>query len=856
MYTRSIVPILAFYFLVCLKGSLVDEECRCYGEIHQGASCVCEFKSTEQGNSFQHFLDGHGILSDLTLHWHSTPVPHINDGSLAKLPNLYRLTLIGAGQHQFTNKTFAGLHQLSSLQIRSSDIPLWSTWIWPLGSLETLYLNENRIPTWSLKDFCALQQLQHLGTNRCLVFSNTGIDSTNKTLDRPPQHACLPKLIHLYLSFTNISLLNLTDIKDNSSLRWITAESANISEVTGIDARMIMNLELLDLRNNRLSAFTIQDVQDCHASNLLRLYLQNNQLTNISPGLFNCTQNLVSVDLSGNKLTTNPFQDASWDGFRSLGVINLASNSISSFTVKSLQNCNSSHVSILDLQNNQLQNISLGSSGCMSHLKSLDLSGNKLSGNPFEIDGFDDLRELKELYLNNNSLSSFTFKSIEKCNYSMLSDLFLQNNQIRSFSHGLFKCMKQLKNFDISHNQLQSNHLDHADLNNLKNLRKLNMSHNRLSSFTILDVKHCDWSMLLELYLQNNQLTNISQGLFNCTRNITHLDLSENDLTTDVLMKAHLNTLRKLKYLYLSGNNIKLLQAGLTGRLKELEVFSCKKCGMTSITKNSLIGAEKLRLLVLSENSLSVVDSHMVSSMTSLRRLDLSGNNLTSFAIKCNGLRELVLQRNQLEFIPDFNRSCNKLVLLNLNENRITYYDLHKFAGLYDLTHILVAFNNIRQVPTYQFQQVIPLEYIDLSHNALQEIENTHHSTQLNINATYVDLSYNLLEHISLRKWLRSGKHINLSRNRLTVIRGGDIHLTSLESLDLSFNLISTIHKDAFVLPSLRTVNLTFNKLRYLNEEALAVSTAADPRLMIYLQGNFLHCDCHNYLLNIANSHQ
>ena len=379
-----------------------------------------------------------------------------------------------------------------------------------------------------------------------------------------------------------------------------------------------------------------------------------------------------------------------------------------------------------------------GTCKCTKHLEILDLSRNRLSMDTLEKAGLDESRELKELYLGNNLLSSFR---ISTCDGLLLSKLKLENNQLRNISQGFFRCTKQLEHLDLTGNGLSTESLLEAGLDEFRNLKELYLGNNTLSSFPI---RNCNGSNISILSLENNQLSNISQGLFRCTKHLTFLDLSANNLSAKILTDAGLNNLRKLKTLNLSSNNISSLNTGMIDEIMSLVTFSCQDCDLVHLEKDSLPKTTNLINLTLSHNNLQFISNDTFLHLTNLKTLDLNYNKLTVF--ETNGglpsLQNLFLQQNYLQRQPNFTAKHLNLQVLNLNVNRIDNFQSTLVEGLVYLRELRMAHNIITNLQYYSIGTRIGLKLVDFSHNLISY-------AGLDIYLYAIDrlnLSYNLLK--------------------------------------------------------------------------------------------------------------
>ncbi|MGB1205702.1 MAG: leucine-rich repeat domain-containing protein [Chitinophagales bacterium] len=195
----------------------------------------------------------------------------------------------------------------------------------------------------------------------------------------------------------------------------------------------------------------------------------------------------------------------------------------------------------LDLHHNQISNISCLAK--LSNLSSLDLSDNQIS----DISCLAKLSNLSSLFLRDNQISDISFLA----KLENLSTLDLHSNQISDIS-----CLAKLENLstlDLSFNQIS----DISCLAKLENLSSLYLRSNQISDISCL----AKLENLSSLYLRSNQISNIS--CLAKLENLNTLDLDYNKIS-DISL-AFLNSLPKLKYLYLYQNPIKNVDKTIFG---------------------------------------------------------------------------------------------------------------------------------------------------------------------------------------------------------------------------------------------------------------------------------------------------
>ena len=496
-------------------------------------------------------------------------------------------------------------------------------------------------------------------------------------------------------------------------------------------------------------------------------------------------------------------------------------------------------------------------------LRSLTLPGNFITQFPSE--HFCGLQNLTTLVMFTNSFTKTEALGIE-CNDTTPSEaqchpclpnvtvLDLSYNNFTVFDVKFGKDLPSLTTLLVSYSGLYE--IRGLNVSTVLSLFYLSLNHNYLSAFPVIGMDACYDSKMLILWLQHNQLRSLPRGLFTCTRHLVYLDMSENHLSTEQLIKAGLRDLRELNILKLSGNSIVSLQAGMIDTMTQLTYFSCSRCGMNHIDRDSLSNTIGLKSLQLDHNNISFIDNNTFTNLNNLTTLDLSNNRLLWFEVKTVSisLEQLALGNNLLQTIPDFSGSWPNLVYLNLSGNSIKDFEPMALIGLTSLKHLFLASNQITSIPASRFLSLKALTQLDLSNNMIKKVEPFAFSLETSL--TFVNLSFNMIEDSNMGEVFHSSvKHLLMNGNRLREIHLNLAQLFSLEWLDVSFNNISDIAERVFSkLHQLKIVNLTYNNLRTLNPRMLAASPSGTPILQVYLQGNPLHCDCHNVLLKAANS--
>ncbi|KAK5876506.1 hypothetical protein CesoFtcFv8_025854 [Champsocephalus esox] len=237
---------------------------------------------------------------------------------------------------------------------------------------------------------------------------------------------------------------NVTD-----TLRWLILDNNQISnaniEKGTIDK--LSALEKLFFSNNNLTEPVIPP-----SKSLDELKIMHNHLSKFPSGLLSDKENLTSVNVQYNQLTS----DAIVGAFK--GSNKMLSLDVSHNKLKKLPAGVPGSLEILYADNNEIESVGVGYLGKLPLLQSLRLSHNKLvdSGIPA---GVFNLTSLVELDLSFNQL-----KSIPEINEN-LEQLYLQANEIEKFElTSLCKYVSTTSFSHLKHLRLDGNMVTHSSM--------------------------------------------------------------------------------------------------------------------------------------------------------------------------------------------------------------------------------------------------------------------------------------------------------------------------------------------------------------------------------------------------------
>ena len=476
---------------------------------------------------------------------------------------------------------------------------------------------------------------------------------------------------YMLIDFRNLIHLNLSDCS-----------------IYNLQAHVFDNLTLLesiDLRNNRISS--IDEHVFYHNCKLISISLQNNLFNDICDQSFFKLDNLETLDLSYNHISTlNP----SFLKCANLAKLYLNCNEIThvfstaffqlpNLTYLALENnqitylpavtfCKSTKIQYLNLKKNVMDVINYNTFNKLIELNSLNLSGNRLS----------------------QSIGRYTFVNNKK-----LTILDLSDNDILTVKNTTFHNCQHLKNV-----RLKIIHF--FDINSIKNLTNLI----KFELFYEIKKGYClkvnFWKFLenkihlTELKIIFQKLEMITFWSYSNLINLKYLHIESkepNKCQSDINFHTHFNRMPKLETLILKKlNALTIWKFGLKdNRFRYLDLTGIENRNFD----HEFRYFPRLEYLNLSFSNIEVISENVFRYLINLKSLDLTYTkikSITSTVFSHNiNLRLLDCSHCQIETVEDYSfKNLNCLIVLNLTHNCIQHISERVFVGLSQATRILI----------------------------------------------------------------------------------------------------------------------------------------------------------------------
>ncbi|XP_032722353.1 extracellular matrix protein 2 isoform X2 [Lontra canadensis] len=299
-------------------------------------------------------------------------------------------------------------------------------------------------------------------------------------------------------------------------------------------------------------------------------------------------------------------------------------------------------ITSLELVGNAITSVPDGAFNGLPNLERLDLSKNNITSAGIGAKAFKLLKKLMRLNMDGNNLAEIPSELP-----SALEELKINENNLQAINDESLSDLNQLVTLELEGNNLSETNVNPLAFKSLKSLSYLRLGRNK---FRIIPQGLP--ASIEELYLENNQIEEITEICFNHTRKINVIVLRCNKIEESRIAPLAWINQENLESIDLSYNKLYHVPSYLPKSLLHLV----------------LLGNQIERIP-------GYVFGHMEPGLEylylSFNRLSDDGVDRVSFYGAYHSLRELFLDHNDLKSIPPGIQEMKALHFLRLNNNKI-----------------------------------------------------------------------------------------------------------------------------------------------------------------------------------------
>lgn len=455
---------------------------------------------------------------------------------LAAIPGIARVTHLGLAHNlirEIKREDFIGVGHLISLDLSNNLLEfLLADSFAELGNLINLFLNDNIIRTLQHDAFTGLNNLKQLSLSRNRIKELD--DKMLKGVFNLEELDLSKNEIAILEPHTFVSLSFLKKLKlNNNQIIQLTANMFEGFKLKGQSFNGLRYLELLDLRNNKLTEIPTSILTRMPA--LAQLLLSNNQIARITDQNVTALKkalNLKKIDVTGNQLS-DPAIKKLRQALPNVEIIATAPMEISE-NVEKLMSEFSATKSISDLESqlrNQQQERDTAAAHTLSSIAPISLRTYLNKGNfKFEVreNEEEDVERKKSYDLQRLELTSLD-GLLDLPHIHEVARIYLNGNQLKHIGAHAFFGLNHVEEIMLGSNEIET--IDPRAFEGMQQLKAVYLYSNKISALTP-EIMH-QFKNIKILDLGKNQLRSLNPSLFVPLKNLTFLDLTGNPLSQE-----------------------------------------------------------------------------------------------------------------------------------------------------------------------------------------------------------------------------------------------------------------------------------------------------------------------------------
>ena len=261
------------------------------------------------------------------------------------------------------------------------------------------------------------------------------------------------------------------------------------------------------------------------------------------------------------------------------------------------------------------------------------------------------------------------------------------------------------------------------NLNIQQDTTKIDLRHKEIGNEGLKDLCRIEFKELKELYLCENNISNIKVLENAKFEKLEILNLGNNKISDiNILERVKL---KELKELYLYENNISDIKVLQNIKFEKLEILNLGNNKISNINILEKIRLKELKKIYLYHNNIYDIKVLEKVKIEKLEILDLGGNKISDINIlekvKLKELKELYLYENNISNVKVLeNAKFEKLEILNLGNNKISDINILEKVKLKELKKLYLYGNNISDVKVLENIKLEKLEIINLENNKIK----------------------------------------------------------------------------------------------------------------------------------------
>ena len=567
-----------------------------------------------------------------------------------------------------------------------------------------------------------------------------------------------------------------------------------------------------DIADNKLRVLNKDDLSSPAQTDLIRLDLSRNVLTNITGAPFGGMTSLRFLNLSSNRLSH--LDDEVFHGLTSLVTLDLAYNNLAVLPDNIFKDL--LRLNILDLSSNQFKSRAPGEALSSLHeLRSLDINLMDLNGTVFDTN-FNHLGNLTKMTLTSDSSNLTLSRDLFINLYDLpLTDLVISLPDVHLVEERVFGPLRNLMRLRVD--GVGVGILDALAFLNVSAIETLQLSGWRnvtiagqddLSANMLMPLENI--SLLRTLSLSYFGFFRVADYAFVWVPSLRKLDLSHNSIF--ILYEDAFAELYFLEELDLSYNGLDEPYYALRVLGPSLRVLNLGGNWITGDWLPEMLqSVPHLTHLNLEWNQIEYLyDPFSPSDVANLTDLNLSGNHFDSlppwgWTMPFPALTTFQYTNINIELIltsTEFAVLAPKLENVDFRSTSYAVMSIHSCSNLRQIDLSRDGETTSERFHDEWLRMDFPvLRTLNLSHNLLSYLNDSTFAHSLQIRT--LDLSYNIIKTVSSGTFdhLKQLQYLNLMENRINTVAStltSVITLPSLQYLNVAYNNIAEIPESFF----------------------------------------------------------